>query len=539
MEGNIRGRKGKPADRADPDRIFIGKTGKKRMMDRMIGFFKSLSERELLLLLLGVTFGLRLYAVLMAQGIAFDSAEYGFVARDFLKGFFIKGLSSTAAPPLYPFLIFLFSPDTAHVETAGRLLSLFFGTLAIIPLFYLVKEAIGQKVAIFSALFYSFHPYLVTYSGMLLTEATYWGLLVLSVYFFWTGLKREKLWKMTLSGFFLGLAYLTRPEGIGYVIVYLIWALVEGGLKKKWFKRSILIGVLTLTVFVFVLPYAIYIHQETGKWLISKKAMALQTDLLKENPEQIDPPIAIKQNKPVSGHSKILWISHNIIQFLPSVTYHYLRAYHFSLWLFLFFGLIRARQKVIRYELFVASLVLFHLVSLSTFLPSASRFSIPIVPFSLLWAGAGVLEMKRYLEKIRGTNAGKVIFLLLVFVILSQLPQSLKPERRFRAKQKKVGAWLRQNTPPDAIIMSNSPQEAFYADRDFMLLPRGICARGDPGKSYQEIIRYARTNGVRYILVNQNTHEMNPGFIESIQPSDLKEIFRRADGRSTIYEVIY
>lgn len=508
------------------------------MINKFIYFLKTLNEKQVLLLLIGITFALRLYAVLMAQGIAIDSAAYGFMARYFLKGNFIKGLS-IPGHPLYPLLMSLFSLDSTHVEMVGRLLSLFFGTLTIIPLFYLVKEAIGEKEAILSALLYAFHPYLVTYSGMLMTEATYWGLLVLSVYFFWTGLKKEKVWRAMLSGFFLGLAYLTRPEGIGYVLVYLIWAVVEGGLKKKWFKRSIFIGVVILTVFIFAIPYVIYIHQETGQWLISKKAVEHQSDLLKENPEQVDPSMGIDQNKPVSGDSKILWITHNIIQFFPSVTYRYLRAYHFSLWLLLFFGLIRVRRKVIDYELFIASLVLFHLVSLSTFLPSSIRFSIPVIPLSLFWAGTGILEIKRYLEKIKISNSEKVIFLLVILAILIQLQESLKPERSFRAGQKKVGLWLKQNTPPDAIIMSNSPQEAFYADREWMFIPFGISTPGNPGKSYNEIIRYAKTKGVRYILVNKNTHEMNPGFIESIQSTDLKEIFRRADGGSTIYEVIY
>jgi 4-amino-4-deoxy-L-arabinose transferase-like glycosyltransferase len=485
-----------------------------------------------------MTFALRLYAVLMAQGIAYDSAAYGFMARDFLKGDFIKGLSSPAHP-FYPFLIFLFSPDTTHVEIAGRFLSLFFGTFIILPLFYLVKEAIGQREAIFSALFYSFHPYLVTYSGMLLTEATYWGLLILSVYFFWTGLKKEKVWRMMLSGFFLGLAYLTRPEGIGYVLVYLIWIVVDGGLKKRWLKKFILMGGLILTVFIFVIPYIIYIHQETGQWLISKKAVAVQSDLLKENPEQVDPSIGIDQNKPVSGNSKILWITHNIIQFLPFVIYHYLRAYHFSLWPFLFFGLIRVRRKVIDYELFLASLVLFHLFSLSTFVPSTIRFAVPVIPLSLFWAGAGILEIKRYLEKIKMQNSEKVIFLFVILVILIQLPQSLKPERGHRVLQKKVGLWLQQNTLRDAIIMSNSPQETFYADREFMMLPLEISIPGSPGESYNEMIHYAKTKGVRYIFVNKNTYETNPGFMKSIQSADLKEIFSKADQALIIYEVIY
>jgi len=508
------------------------------MINKPIEFLKTLNEKQMLLLLIGITFALRLYAVLMAQGIANDSAVYGFIARDFLKGHFIKGLSSPA-PPFYPFLIFLFSPDTTHVEIAGRLISLLFGTLAIVPLFYLIKEAVGQKEAIFSVLFYSFHPYLVTYSGMLLTEATYWGLLVLSVYFFWTGLKKEKLWRMALSGFFLGLAYLTRPEGIGYVLVYLIWIIVEGILKKGWFKKIALVGVLILSVFIFVAPYIIYIHQETGQWLISKKADIAQNQFLKKSAGAVDPSKGIEQDEPVKKNSRILMISHNIVKYLPFVTYHYLRAYHFSLWLFLFFGLIRVRQKVIAYELFLASLVLFHLLSLSTFVPSTIRFAVPVIPLSLFWAGAGIIEMKRYFEKVKIFNPEKVIFFSIIVAILIQLPQGLTPERRHRAEQKMVGLWLKQNTPPGTIIMSNSPQETFYADREFMMFPHEISRPGYRGQSYDEVIHYARAKGIRYILVDKNTHETNPGFIESIRSTDLKEMFRRADQASIIYEVIY
>ena len=508
------------------------------MINRFISFLKTLNEKQVVLFLIGISFGLRLYAVLMAQGVAHDGAHYGFVARDFLKGHFIKGLSSPATP-LYPFLISIFSPDTAHVEIIGRFISLFFGTLTIIPLFYLVKKAIGQREAVFTALLYAFHPYLVTYSGMLLTEATYWGLLVFSVYFFWTGLEKQVTWKIGLAGIFLGLAYLTRPEGIGYVLVYLIWIIVEGILKKGWFKKIALIGVLILSVLIFIIPYVIYIRQETGQWLISKKAKIQQNQFLKRSGEEVDPSKGIEQNKPIKKSSRIVMVSHNIVKYLPFVTYHYLRAYHFSLWLFLFFGLIRVRQKVIAQELFLASLVLFHLLSLSTFNPSAIRFSIPVIPLSLFWVGAGILEIKRYLGKMKISNLERVISLLLLFVVFIQLPQSLKPERAHRAGQRKVGLWLKQNTPAEAIIMSNSPQEAFYADREFKTLPWGISSHGFIAKSYDEIIDFARTKGIRYILVDKNTHEKNPGFIESIQSTDLKEIYREADQGLVIYEVIY
>jgi predicted membrane-bound mannosyltransferase len=225
----------------------------KKMTEKIISFLKDLRERQLVLTLLGIAFGLRLYAVLMAKGIAMDSAGYGFIARDFLKGDFVKGLS-WAFHPLYPLLISLISPDSMHVEIVGRLISLFWGTVALIPIYYLVKDTMGQKVAVFTAFFYTFQPYVVTYSGMLLTEATYWGLLVLSVYFFWTALKKDNIWRMALSGAFLGLSYLTRPEGIGYIVVYLGWIVIEGILKSKWLKKIVLMGVLIPSVFVFCGP---------------------------------------------------------------------------------------------------------------------------------------------------------------------------------------------------------------------------------------------------------------------------------------------
>jgi hypothetical protein len=511
------------------------------MIDKSIHFFKNLKEKQLILLLIGIAFGLRLYAVLMAQGIAMDSAGYGFMARDFLKGDFIKGLSSTLHP-LYPALIALISPDSAHVEIAGRLISLFWGTFTLIPLYYLVKETIGQKVAIFSALFYTFHPYLVTYSGMLLTEATYWGLLFLSIYFFWTGLKQEKGWRIALSGCFIGLAYLTRPEGIGYVLVYLAWIVVDGVLNKKWLKKFVLMGVLALSAFIFVIPYVMHIHQETGQWLLSKKAVEIQSQLLQKSEEEADSPNGVEQAKPEKNSSKILMITQNIIQFLPFVSYNYLRAYHFSLWLFLFFGLIRVRQKIIPYELFIASLVLFHLFSLSTFIPSTIRFAVPVIPLSLFWASAGVFEIKRRLEKFSTLKPEHGVFWLIILALLIQLPQSLIPERSHRAYQKEIGLWLKKNTPHNAIIMSNSPIEAFYADREFMLLPLGIPRGEETGKSYAEIVHYAKERGVRFVLINHNTQETNPDFIPSIKGSDLKEFYRYQTGRgkfAIIYEVIY
>jgi len=220
-------------------------------------------------------------------------------------------------------------------------------------------------------------------------------------------------------------------------------------------------------------------------------------------------------------------------------------AYHFSLWPFLIFGLIRVRQKIIPYELFIASMVLFHLLSLSTFNPATlnpyTRFSVPVVPLSLLWAGTGVFEIKRRLERFNVVNPEKGIAWLIILALLIQLPQSFTPERVHRAHQQAIGLWLKKSTPSNAIIMSNSPIETFYAEREFIPLPQEIPAAGNPGISYGEIIRYAGQRAVRFILVNQDTPVTNPDFILSIKRSDLKEFYRYHVGEkkfTIVYEVI-
>jgi 4-amino-4-deoxy-L-arabinose transferase-like glycosyltransferase len=512
------------------------------MVNKTILFFKTLNEKQILLLLLGMAFGLRLYAVLMAKGIAYDSVSYGFMARDFLDGDFIKGLSYPFHP-LYPFLISLVSFDSAHVEIAGRLISLFFGTLTLIPVFYLAKEMLGSKGAMLSALLYSAHPYLVTYSGMLLSEATYWGLLTLSVYFFWMGLRQGRTFRVFISGVFLALAYLTRPEGIGYLFVFLLWIAIYGGIKKGWSKKLVIAGGLVLPICIFIIPYLQHIHQETGHWFISKKATEAQLGLLEKVKGGGDPsPIeAIKGETSKKTTSRAVRIIRNVIYHIPFTTYYYLGAYHFSLWLFLFFGLIRIRGGTIEEELFLSSLVLFHLFSLATFLPSTIRFSVPVIPLSLFWAAAGVFEMRRFFQKIKMREPEKWVFFLVVLFILVQLPQTLKPERKHREEQKKVGQWLKENTPKGALIMSNSPQEIFYADREFILLPSGISTPKRPGKSYKEVMNFINQKGIQYILVDKNTREINPGFIESIRESDVKVFhqFKLENGAIiTIYKVI-
>ena len=518
------------------------------MLSRITLALRNLNERQTLLLLLGLTFGLRLCVVLMARGVANDSAGYGFMARDFIRGQYSKGLSS-ALHPFYPFLISIFSPGPAHVELTGRLISLIWGTVTLLPVYILVKRAVGQKEATFAALFYCLHPHLIAYSGMLLSEATYWGLLTLSVYLFWTGLREGSLLESMSSSLLLALAYLTRPEAVGYLLVFVVWAAIYGGVTKRWIKKIVLITGLICLFFAASFPYLLQIQRETGQWLISKKALETQVRYLAVDQTEHGTQGPSLEKRPVVGQKPFGWVrrlrevANNILRYIPFTTYHYLKAYSFIFWIFLFFGLIRKRQEGedLRYEWFLASMVFLHVFSLATFVPSISRFSLPLIPISLLWAGAGVLALHRFLKRRSVSEPAKWITLFIILMVLIQLPFELRAVRKDREEQRTAGQWLKQNAPLEAIIMSNSPQEAFYAGRDFVVLPPAMPFRKGGGPSYQEVMSFAREKGAQYLLVNQETPSYNRNFFESIPTSELQAVYRWEDQKkfTIIYKLPY
>jgi hypothetical protein len=153
--------------------------------------------------------------------------------RGIFKRTFYKGLSS----PAPPFILsdYSFPPDATHVEMTGRLLSLFSGRLQSFHYFIWSKGDRSKRGYPFSAFLF-----LPSLPGYLFRNAPYRSYLLgtadsIRLFLLDRTQERESV-EDNVVRIFLGLAYLTRPEGIGYVLVYLMWIIVEG-ILKGWFKR--------------------------------------------------------------------------------------------------------------------------------------------------------------------------------------------------------------------------------------------------------------------------------------------------------------
>lgn len=241
-----------------------------------MNFFNAIgasSERGKLFALMGIAFSLRLYLVLTAKGIDPDGVVYLSVAKDFFNKNYYKAFSNVF-PPFYPFLTALLYPVTGDFELTGRIISLTFGTLIVLPIFYLGKRLFGETLATLSVLLSVFQPYLVQFSGSVLTESTYAFLVALGVLVGWKGLECKSIGLMFLLGILLGLAYLTRPEAIGFVVLFFLWILFFDGLRFWEYlgKKSSMVLSLMAGVIIFALPYILFLHEVTGRWILSRKS---------------------------------------------------------------------------------------------------------------------------------------------------------------------------------------------------------------------------------------------------------------------------
>src|SRR5262249_1712932 len=132
----------------------------------------------------------------------------------------------------------------------------------------------------------------------LTVSVLYWGTMTEPLYLFLiytglaallAGLDDNRPWLLAAAGAFFGFAYLTRPEAILYFCIFLTfgvaWFIVHhghtdlrcgyrslfvglGGIVKR---VSVTIGGFALMFAFLATPYVLYLHRQTGFWMISGK----------------------------------------------------------------------------------------------------------------------------------------------------------------------------------------------------------------------------------------------------------------------------
>ena len=236
--------------------------------DKTKSFFK---DRYIWLLLI-ISLSVRIYLSFFTYVIKNDSVAFMQNAKFFASGDFSSGLGHDYHP-LYSLIMAALYKVVPNMELSGTITSVLFGTLTVIVFYLIGKSVFDRKISFVSAIILAFHPYAVRFSADIISDSTYYFFFISALGLGYFAITNRKLLLFVLTGICSALAYLTRPEGIGIIIIVAFWCALKDCVKIKvlWKEKLVSILILVVSFLVFSMPYLVFIKQDTGSWSLTKK----------------------------------------------------------------------------------------------------------------------------------------------------------------------------------------------------------------------------------------------------------------------------
>jgi len=394
-----------------------------------------------------------------------DGVVYIESARRFWEGDWLGGLSGFY-PPLFPLMIATAFSLTGEWELAGRLWPLVLSILILFPLFGLLRRIYNLRVAYMALFLFAVSPYLARLSVDVRSEIPYIFFLLCATYFFQLAIDQKRGSPLFLAGISSALAYLIRPEAIGFLAVGVVFLLYRARLNGVASKMWIPVSVLFLGFFVLAAPYVLYLKWDTGKWLFTRKA----GNAVSQGMSVHDPSTAVvSQEESVQVDALELIRSHPLsyakkvfIDFFRFIGF-YFEAVHYAYLPFLFLGwILFFRGRFWEKKDFLLVILVGFYIAAFPLLYVTRRYSVPLVPVSLGWVAVGSLTVWEY-SRARWEKAGSFLMGLLAGAFaLGTLPKTLVSVGREKLYFREAGLYLKSK-PGNPTIFTHDSRVAFYA----------------------------------------------------------------------------
>jgi len=496
------------------------------------------SKYKLLILLVFLMLPLRLnWMLTKTPVISLEGSEYVRMAENLGGG---KGLTGnfegpeTMYTPLYSVLVAGLYRLIGNSELAAHLVSLFFGTALIIPVFFIALRMYGTRVAYLSAGLVAFHPLLIALSGSIYNENVYLPLLLAGVYFGMRALELRKNRDYVLLALFLGLAYLTRPEAFAYPIFFVltVWAsviLARLPVRKAVAGSALIVG----TFLVVASPYVSFLYAHTGhlrlegKWNInytianrilsgmnnSEAAYGLGPHSSVAGP-LLDPFFFASYTpypRSLAAKVETLWAMAKRNRKVAFAGLSDLTTGGPLFWGLALLGLFRKswNSRRLFHECIIGCMVCSVLILLCTSSHCEFRYTLPLFALSVMWVAKGIDESARWVRGsvralqwryVRNAETASVLVAAGLAVALFGVAYSgvrknwlFTCEQAGYANLKQAGLWLRNVNPGPKRIASLGGVLTYYAHGTKISLPYAESS---------QTLRYLDLNRVDFVVLD-------------------------------------
>jgi 4-amino-4-deoxy-L-arabinose transferase-like glycosyltransferase len=398
--------------------------------------------------------------------------------------------------PLFPIFVGLANLIVPDRTFSGAFVSMIMGSLLIWPVFRFCATAYETKTAYTASAIIVAYPYLANYASKALTEATYTFFLFLTAWWGWLAFRRGRTSDYALCGVFVGLAYLTRFEIAGYLLLYLLFVLAASR-GRRWKQLAMMTGIFVL----LITPYHVYNWLYTGSPMFLghiENGMRYMVRVLKFG--DVDSPWSSFFGNPARyAQHYIKGVNVAYTEYLPTLFPPVLIAITGA-------GLVQLlRRRDFGFtETYLGAIIAVTLFGYPLLRPSGRNLTVAL-PFLIILLAKGITEISPLIAahlpaiKQKAVSATAVAWITTFIVSVSVLPQTYRPlllgqDPVAPFEFMEMGKWIKANLPEAEMVGTRDRRISFYAEI------RGV----DLGESYryEDVIAAARRHGVRYLALS-------------------------------------
>jgi hypothetical protein len=462
---------------------------------------------------------IRVFTALNTDVINPDGMEYIQQAKAIYYGDWRLLKSCMPFVSNYPFFIAGVYGFYSDWIFSARLVSIFFGSLTLLPLFFLIRRFADERTSCLCLLLYVFIPFLVSGSADLIRDPVCWFFLVCGLYFFVTQLgMRETGWRRFLallsSYAFLLMAGWARPEAfivVPFSLLYSLFHSVRSGDRRSvWMSLSAPL-LLAIIVGVGIMVFDPSFHGYSKGASKKLSGSVEQYTKLRSQLELMADDFRGQVLGSFLGKVRnLVWL--NAVGVLTSASVAGIFYPYIPFFVFGFFGLrkrIRTKPEIMYlFTLFIVGYILlfFHILQFWYF---EHRFLfIAILPGCVL-AAFGIAKINHFAERKFRWKMPVGLVLIFLYIAGFGLGKNIKKRDTDKVIFRQIANYISTNehSPKQAIPVLTSDSSLmrlvpFYVN---LGVQEGFCPTESVKelRNFDAIVKYAEKHNVKYFLWNE------------------------------------
>jgi len=494
---------------------------------------------KLAIFVLCLAFAIRLFSFLFTAVINQDGVLYIHQARAIYYGMWdsILGCGMGSLSNYSIFIVGAYAVVRDWV-IAAKSVSLFFGTLTLVPLYLLLREFFRKQIVFSACLAFALIPVFVDKSVDVVRDPVYWFFLVFGLYFFVVQIgKRNRLY-LILSSISLLMATWARIEAVLFIavtFVYLIFSMEERKVQRLSLFAIPIIGAVLSCIAVLIIfnidgddPFRINMIKTrvSAPFLQYTYVRAQLSELMNQLPSGTVHHFFHKARN-------MVWLVA-----LGTIVKYAITAYFYPFFLLVLIGSagiwakVKQDQRILYLVVLSASaLILLYVQVLQTWMMFNRFFALFILP-SFILVGFGLERTIGFLQskfKLREYIAITIVCLLM---LACALPKSLNPRETDKLVFKEIGEIIseREGNAQEIKVSTSLPLIrwiSFYANLGYRGAPcpqKNYDLVDSSHLGYDIFVEKLKGRGIQYILWDER--HWPKGILESMSTQGSKDFIK-------------